>query len=198
MGKRLQNKYLLQTKMSVKQRQLKQGSNGTASVKTPRTVSTNAPTLRAAKNLQQAPQMTGNDSISMPQRRWTTLSSGRRLAMIKQSARTTFQHKRLPKKKRLQTVMSVKRTQLKQRSNGTASVNQMASAPTLRAAKRSRQLMTTCGEYSNRRNRRRKQKRKQTQREEEEEEERRMRRRHKAEEGSEEEESSERKKSEDK
>merc|ERR1712166_768447 len=108
-------------------------------------------------------------------------------------------HKRLPNKKRLQTVMSVKRTQLKQRSNGTASVNQMASAPTLRAAKRSRQLMTTCGEYSisNRRNRRRKQKRKQTQREEEEEE-RRMRRRHKAEEGSEEEESSERKKSEDK
>merc|ERR1712166_302788 len=106
-------------------------------------------------------------------------------------------HKRRPNKKRLQTVMSVKRTQLKQRSNGTASVNQMASAPTLRAAKRSRQLMTTCGEYSNRRNRRRKQKRKQTQREEEEEE-RRMRRRHKAEEGSEEEESSERKKSEDK
>merc|ERR1712166_803766 len=80
-------------------------------------------------------------------------------------------HKRLPNKKRLQTVMSVKRTQLKQRSNGTASVNQMASAPTLRAAKRSRQLMTTCGEYSipNRRNRRRKQKRKQTQREEGEE-----------------------------
>merc|ERR1712166_911259 len=85
-------------------------------------------------------------------------------------------HKRLPNKKRLQTVMSVKRTQLKQRSNGTASVNQMASAPTLRAAKRSRQLMTTCGEYSNRRNRRRKQKRKQTQREEEEEERRRRRR----------------------
>merc|ERR1712195_157365 len=121
--------------------------------------------------------------------------SGRRMALIKQSARklrVMVHHKRLPNKKRLQTVMSVKRTQLKQRSNGTASVNQMASAPTLRAAKRSRQLGQTCGEYSipNRRKRRRKQKRKQTQREEEE---RRMRRRHKAEE----EESSERKKSEE-